>query len=200
MHTATALICSFKAPPEGRPCLLQHNEVLVLFHELGHGIHDLVAKTEYARFHGASTASDFNEAPSQMLEEWCWHPETLRRLSKHYSTISSTYHQIWREQSSEGAETPEEVIPETLIEKLTAERMARSVQRCLTLLQMSLFDISTNGPRSTTGTPLDPTRIYYETLHRVLGTDIPDEDELPPYQATQANHFNVSSGMHIYLL
>lgn len=43
-HTATALVCNFKKPSITRPCLLEHSEVVLLFHELGHAMHDLVAK------------------------------------------------------------------------------------------------------------------------------------------------------------
>jgi Zn-dependent oligopeptidase len=48
------------------PVLQKHDEVVTLFHELGHGIHDLVSRTIYSRFHGTSTVRDFVEAPSQM--------------------------------------------------------------------------------------------------------------------------------------
>ncbi|KAI7365071.1 hypothetical protein KC354_g5185 [Hortaea werneckii] len=77
---STCLLCNFDKPKENSHRYLQHHEVVVLFHELGHGIHDLVAKTEFALFHGASTAEDFNEAPSHMLEHWCWHPKERSML------------------------------------------------------------------------------------------------------------------------
>ncbi len=33
-----------------------------------------------------SVARDFVEAPSQMLENWCWEPRVLERMSSHYET------------------------------------------------------------------------------------------------------------------
>ena len=33
-----------------------------------------------------SVARDFVEAPSQMLENWCWEPKVLERMSSHYET------------------------------------------------------------------------------------------------------------------
>jgi len=60
----------------------------MLFHELGHGIHDLVSKTKYGRFHGsAGTVIDFGEAPRQVLEKWFLMPSELKRLSRHYSSL-----------------------------------------------------------------------------------------------------------------
>jgi metallopeptidase MepB len=59
---------------------------VTLFHELGHGIHDLVAITYYSRFHGTNVVRDFVEAPSQMLENWCWTHDELTSLSSHYET------------------------------------------------------------------------------------------------------------------
>ena len=33
-----------------------------------------------------SVARDFVEAPSQMLENWCWEPKVLAKMSSHYET------------------------------------------------------------------------------------------------------------------
>jgi len=33
-----------------------------------------------------SVARDFVEAPSQMLENWCWEPQVLKRITSHYKT------------------------------------------------------------------------------------------------------------------
>lgn len=86
-YPVTALVCNFSKPTKDKPSLLKHDEVTTFFHELGHGIHDLVGKTEYAEFHGPSGCSwDFVEAPSQMLEYWTWSKDELRELSSHYET------------------------------------------------------------------------------------------------------------------
>lgn len=88
-YPATALVCNFSKTTKDKPSLLKHDEIVLLFHELGHGIHDLASRTKYSRFHGTSVVRDFVEAPSQMLEEWCWIPSQLKFLSKHYETGES---------------------------------------------------------------------------------------------------------------
>ncbi|KDN68600.1 putative peptidase family M3 [Colletotrichum sublineola] len=42
-YPATALVCDVSRPTTESPSLLRHDEVVTLFHELGHAIHDLVA-------------------------------------------------------------------------------------------------------------------------------------------------------------
>ncbi|KAJ7784621.1 metallopeptidase MepB [Mycena metata] len=74
-----------KSTPE-RPALMRHDDVVTFFHEMGHVFHGLLSRTKFARFHGTKVARDFVEAPSQMLENWCWEPEVLQKMSSHYET------------------------------------------------------------------------------------------------------------------
>jgi metallopeptidase MepB len=119
---------------------------MYLFHELGHGIHDLVAKTRYARFHGTMTVIDFGEAPSQMLENWCWQPKTLKSLSKHYSYLSPEYFEAWKEQA-EGEPQPPEQIPDQKIEALLGARhLSFGALFHLRMLHLGIFDMMVHEP------------------------------------------------------
>jgi metallopeptidase MepB len=125
---ATALVCNFSKPTETKPSLLKHDEVVTLFHELGHGIHDLAGRTRYSRFHGTNTVRDFVEAPSQMLENWCWTPSQLKNLSKHYVTG--------------------EQIPDDLIAKQISTKNVNGALFNLRQLHFGIYDMIVHTPKS----------------------------------------------------
>ncbi|CZR62648.1 related to metalloproteinase [Phialocephala subalpina] len=127
-YPATALVCNFSKPTKDKPSLLKHDEVVTLFHELGHGIHDLAGRTKYSRFHGTSVVRDFVEAPSQMLENWCWTPSQLKSLSKHYETG--------------------EKIPDDLIEKQISVKHVNAALFNLRQLHFGLFDMTVHTPKT----------------------------------------------------
>ncbi|KAI7913917.1 metallopeptidase MepB [Pyricularia oryzae] len=127
-YPATALVCNFSKPTPNKPSLLKHEEVVTLFHELGHGIHDLTGRTRYSRFHGTSTVRDFVEAPSQLLEEWCWTPEQLKALSSHYQTG--------------------EPIPEDLTKALIKTKHINGALFNLRQLHFGIFDMTIHTPES----------------------------------------------------
>ncbi|CAG9936912.1 unnamed protein product [Clonostachys rosea f. rosea IK726] len=127
-YPSTALVCNFSKPSPTKPSLLKHNEVVTLFHELGHGIHDLVARTRYSYFHGTSVVDDFVEAPSQMLENWCWTPSVLKSLSRHWQT--------------------NEQISDELVDKLIASKNLNSAIFNLAQLLIGLFDMTVHSPES----------------------------------------------------
>jgi thimet oligopeptidase len=71
------LVCNF---PRG---LMEHSDVVTLFHEFGHLVHHVVGGDQrWVRFSGVATEWDFVEAPSQMLEEWAWDPAVLARFAR----------------------------------------------------------------------------------------------------------------------
>lgn len=71
------LVCNFSRG------LMEHHEVVTLFHEFGHLMHHVLAgRHEWVRFSGVATEWDFVEAPSQMLEEWAWDAAVLQQFAR----------------------------------------------------------------------------------------------------------------------
>ncbi|KAF7291588.1 Metallopeptidase MepB [Mycena chlorophos] len=85
-YPLTAMVANLAKPTPDKPALMRHDDVVTFFHEFGHVFHGLLSETRFARFHGTRVARDFVEAPSQMLENWCWEPEVLKQMSRHYKT------------------------------------------------------------------------------------------------------------------
>ncbi|CAK5270325.1 unnamed protein product [Mycena citricolor] len=85
-YPLTAMVANLAKSTPDKPALMRHDDVVTLFHEMGHVFHGLLSQTKFARFHGTKVARDFVEAPSQMLENWCWEPEVLSKMSSHYKT------------------------------------------------------------------------------------------------------------------
>ncbi|HVO00054.1 MAG TPA: M3 family metallopeptidase [Steroidobacteraceae bacterium] len=79
----SAIIGNWPQPGEGKPTLLNHDEVVVFFHEFGHVMHETLSHTRYASLYGIAVRGDFGEAPSQMLENWMWQPAVLKQVSSH---------------------------------------------------------------------------------------------------------------------
>jgi peptidyl-dipeptidase Dcp len=79
-------VCNFTKPTTSKPSLLTFNEVTTLFHEFGHGLHGMLANTNYPSLSGTSVYWDFVELPSQIMENWCFEKECLDLFAKHYET------------------------------------------------------------------------------------------------------------------
>jgi Zn-dependent oligopeptidase len=111
-----AMLANFTKPTKDRESLLYHSEVVTYLHEFGHVMHGIASQSKYAKFAGTSVERDFvgnqnknlshimsyviicngsvvslrlpthTEAPSQMLENWCFETSVLRKFSRHYKT------------------------------------------------------------------------------------------------------------------
>jgi len=116
------LVCNFAAPVGGQPALLTHDDVITLFHEFGHGLHHMLTEVDEIAASGISGVEwDACELPSQFMENFCWEPAVLARLSAHVDTG--------------------EPLPPALVERM---RAARNFHNGLTLLrhcEYGLFDM-----------------------------------------------------------
>ena len=79
-----AVVLNFPPSTKDKPSLLSHSEVEILFHELGHALHSIVTRANYARFAGTHVPVDFVEAPSQMLQNWIWDKRVLDTFAADY--------------------------------------------------------------------------------------------------------------------
>ena len=71
-----ALACNFDTTG-----YLKFNELETLFHEFGHVMHEMCSDTQIGQFSGTNCERDFVEAPSQMLEEWCYRGASLKIMA-----------------------------------------------------------------------------------------------------------------------
>lgn len=122
----SSIVANFTKPSGNTPSLLQHSEVETLFHEFGHILHMSLGHTEFTRFSGASTEWDFVEAPSQIMEEWCWQPEVLQRFARHHETG--------------------ETIPTELVNRLVAARHLDEALSSLRQVSFGVLDLRLHGP------------------------------------------------------
>jgi len=83
------MLTNFPKPNAKHPSLMNHSEVVTLFHEFGHVMHETLTKARYRSQAGFSVAWDFAEAPSQMLENWAWNEDVLAKISGHFQTKES---------------------------------------------------------------------------------------------------------------
>jgi oligopeptidase A len=116
------LVCNFAPPVASAPSLLSHDEVLTLFHELGHALHHLLTRVDYpsvAGIHGVPW--DAVELPSQFMEGFAWEPEILAMISRHHHTG--------------------EALPARLMEQLRASRVFHGGMQMVRQLEFALFDL-----------------------------------------------------------
>lgn len=118
------LVCNFAPPADaGSPALLTHNDVTTLFHEFGHGLHHMLTQENYLRCSGITgVAWDAVELPSQLMENWCWDPESIGLISGHYQTG--------------------EPLPKALLDKMLAAKNFQSGMRSVRQLEFALFDFA----------------------------------------------------------
>ena len=87
-HLASAfIVCNFSPTTKTTPSLLRHDDVVTLFHEMGHAIHHLFGKCNERSVSGINgVAWDVVEFPSQFLENFAYEAAILKRFGFHHET------------------------------------------------------------------------------------------------------------------
>ena len=115
------VVCNFTKPTADKPSLLNFDESETLFHEFGHALHGLLSKCTYPSLAGTNVPRDFVELPSQVMENWCRHPQVMKMYAHHYQTG--------------------EAIPDALIQKIAAAQTYGQGFMTTELLAASLLDM-----------------------------------------------------------
>lgn len=123
-HLASAfVVCNFPPSSATSPSLLRHDDVVTLFHEMGHTLHHVLSHTKE---HGVSGVNgvewDAVEFPSQFLENFAYEPKVLKLFAKHHKSG--------------------EVLSDEMIAKLIRAKNFQSALFMLRQLEFSLFDFS----------------------------------------------------------
>jgi oligopeptidase A len=117
------LVCNQTPPVDGKPSQMSFDEVLTLFHEFGHGLQHMLTRVEYGLASGIRNIEwDAVELPSQFMENWCYHRETLIGLSQHVDTG--------------------EPLPDELFDKVEAARTYRAGSQMLRQLYFASMDLA----------------------------------------------------------
>ena len=167
----SAIVANFTKPTDSTPSLLRHSEVVTLFHEFGHILHQTLTKSRYLRFSGTRTERDFVEAPSQMLENWVWDRDVLKKFAFHFETGES--------------------IPEDL---LTAMITARQLSSAVTT-QRQLFFANLDFTYHSEKFDGDSTKTARE-LHKITGFPFPEGTH---FQSGFGHLFGYDAGYYGYL-
>jgi len=77
--------------------LMEHRQVESFLHEFGHLLHNMFSGNQpWLDIAGMTMERDFVEAPSQMLEEWVWDYDTLKRFAHNDKGESIPQKLVWR--------------------------------------------------------------------------------------------------------
>lgn len=118
----TYLVCNFSSPQDGKPALLTHDDVITLFHESGHALHNLLSTVDEPDVSAfAAVEWDAIELPSQFMENFCWEYPVIQKMSAHVDT---------------GAQ-----LPLALYNKLLAAKNFQSGMQMVRQIEFSLFDM-----------------------------------------------------------
>ncbi|OLN88598.1 Mitochondrial intermediate peptidase [Colletotrichum chlorophyti] len=128
-----ALVCDFPKhdASSSAPALLSYYQVETLFHEMGHAIHSILARTKLQNVSGTRCATDFAELPSTLMEHFAADPSVLGLFARHWKTDEPLPYQMVAERIRlakrfEGIDTENQIFLSLLDQAYHAPEVASS--------------------------------------------------------------------------
>ncbi|KAF7847681.1 hypothetical protein BT93_L2728 [Corymbia citriodora subsp. variegata] len=91
------IVCNQTPRVGNKPSLMTIEEVETVFHEFGHALQHMLTRQDEGLVAGnRGIEEDAVELPSQFMENWCYHRETLMGIAKHYETGESLPEDVYR--------------------------------------------------------------------------------------------------------
>ncbi|MCA0392499.1 MAG: M3 family metallopeptidase [Proteobacteria bacterium] len=117
------LVCNFGRGDGGRPATFSHGDVTTLFHEMGHGLHQLLTRVGELGVAGINGVEwDAVELPSQFMENFCWEWDRVQAMTAHVDSG--------------------EPLPRALFERMVAAKHFQSGMFTVRQLEFALFDMA----------------------------------------------------------
>ena len=142
-----ALVCDFPQTSSSRtgPALLTFFQLETLFHEMGHAIHSILARTSFQNVSGTRCATDLAELPSTLMEYFAADPSVLALFARHHETDEPL---------------PYSLVADKLRQSRRFEASDTENQIILAMLDQELHSPLATRPR------FDSTEIYHGLQHR----------------------------------
>ena len=116
------LVCNFGKGVDGKPATFTHGDVTTLFHEMGHGLHQLLTRVGELGVAGINGVEwDAVELPSQFMENFCWEWARVQAMTAHVDTG--------------------EPLPRALFDRMVAAKNFQSGMFTVRQLEFALFDM-----------------------------------------------------------
>jgi oligopeptidase A len=170
------LVCNFGKGVDGRPATLSHNDVTTLFHEMGHGLHQLLTQVGELGVAGINGVEwDAVELPSQFMENFCWEWERVQAMTAHVDTG--------------------EPLPRALFDRMVAAKNFQSGMATVRQLEFGLFDMQLHSGFDATD---DSVLALLDRVRAEVAVNLPPDWNRFPHQFSHIFAGGYGAGYYSY--
>lgn len=170
------LVCNFGKGVDGRPATLSHSDVTTLFHEMGHGLHQLLTQVGELGVAGINGVEwDAVELPSQFMENFCWEWERVQAMTAHVDTG--------------------EPLPRALFDRMVAAKNFQSGMATVRQIEFGLFDMQLHSGFDATD---DSVLALLERVRAEVAVNVPPDWNRFPHQFSHIFAGGYGAGYYSY--